>query len=244
MRARINCRLKLMGGPDDAHCVDAPQTSELQQRPAYAARGGVDEHSACRPGRRKLVQRIGRREKHDGYASSLWSRQPARTSEDLMARNCDLFRIPSEMCECDHPFSDVEAVYSLAECQHAPCDFESRRKWPASVAPGGGIKTKPRYAIGEVYARRLHVDYHHAGACCGLRRVDHLESAKTSGMDDRNLPHRIGLAPRPCKRKSSLGKKLLWRSTSPPDTKPRQAPPAGLFGTLLAAYDAGEEACT
>src|SRR5580704_7450718 len=104
MRARINCRLKLMGGPDEPHCVDAPQTSELQQRPTYAARGGMDEHGACRPGRRKLVQRIGRREKHDGDASSLWSRQPAGTSEDLMARDCDLFCISSETCERDHPF--------------------------------------------------------------------------------------------------------------------------------------------
>src|SRR5580704_17483627 len=173
MRARIICRLKLMGGPDDAHCVDAPQTSELQQRPTYAARGGVDEHGACRSGRRKLVQRIGRREKHDSYASSLWGRQPAGTSEDLMARNRDLFRVPSEPGERDHPFSDVEAVYTLPECQHAPGDLESRRKWPTSVAPGGSIKTKPRDAIGEVYASRFHVDHHHAGAWRGRRRMDH-----------------------------------------------------------------------
>src|SRR6202023_3556722 len=144
MRARINCRLKLRGGPDDAHCVDAPQTSELQQRPTYAARGGRDEHGACRPGRRKLVQRICRREKHDGYASSLWSPQQAGRSEDLIARNRDLFRIPSETGERDHPFSDLEAVDSLAEFQHAPGDLESRRKWPTSVAPGRGIKTEPR----------------------------------------------------------------------------------------------------
>src|ERR1700675_1679046 len=137
MCARVICRPELMGGPYDAHCVDAPQTSELQQRPTYPARGGVDEHGACRLGRRKLVQRIGRREKHDGYASSLWSRQPPGASEDLIAGNPHLFRIPSETGERDHPFSDVEAVDSLAEFQHAPGDLESRRKWPTSVAPGG-----------------------------------------------------------------------------------------------------------
>src|SRR5580700_3501666 len=194
-----------MGGPDDAHCVDAPQTSELQQRPTDAARRGVDEHGACRSRRRKLVQRIGRREKHDGYASSLWSRQPAGTSEDLMARNCDLFCISSETCERDHPFSDVEAVCPLAECRHAPGDLESRRQWPTRVAPGGGVKTKPRYAIGEIYASCFHVDHHHAGACRGRRRMDHPESPKTSGMEDRNPPHRMGPTPRLCKRKSSFG---------------------------------------
>src|SRR3984893_19123863 len=115
MGARVICRLKLMGGPDHAHCADPPQMSELQQRPTYAARRGVDEHGACRSGRRKLVQRISRREKHDGYASSLWSRQPARTSEDLLASNRDLFRVPSEPGDRDHPFSDVEAVYTFAE---------------------------------------------------------------------------------------------------------------------------------
>src|ERR1700730_12529209 len=172
MRARIICRLQLMGGPDDAHWVDAPQTSELQQCPTYAARGGVDEHGACWPERRKLVQRIGRREKHDGDASGLWGRQPAGTSEDLIARNRDLFRIPSETGERDHPFSDVEAVDSLGEFQHAPRDLESTRKWPTSGAPGRGIKTKPRDAIGEVYASRFHVDHHHAGVWRGRRRMD------------------------------------------------------------------------
>jgi hypothetical protein len=152
----------------------------------------------------------------------LWSRQPAGTSEDLIARNRDLFRVPSETGERDHSFSDVEAVDSLAKCRHAPGDLESRRKRPTSVAPGGGIKTKPRYAIGEVYASRSHVDHHHAGAWRGPSRMDHLESTKTSGMEDRNLPHRIGLSPRPCKQKLSFGRRILWRSISPPGTKPRQ----------------------
>jgi hypothetical protein len=91
-----------------------------------------------------------------------------------MARNRDLFRVPSEPCERDHPFSDVEAVYSFAECQHAPGDLESRRKWPTYVAPGGAIKTKPRYAVGEVYARRFDANYHHARACRGRSGMNHL----------------------------------------------------------------------
>ena len=73
----------------------------------------------------------------------------------------------------DFEFSDVEAVYSFAEFQHAPGDLESRRKWPTYVAPGGAIKTKPRYAVGEVYARNFDADYHHARACRGLSRMDH-----------------------------------------------------------------------
>ena len=85
-----------------------------------------------------------------------------------------MFRIPSETCERDHPFSDVEALYSIAECQHAPGDLESRSKWPTCVAPGGGIKTKPCYAISEVHASRFHADHHHTGAWRGLRRMYHL----------------------------------------------------------------------
>src|SRR5262245_16217704 len=68
------------------------------------------------------------------------------------------------------------------------------------VAPGGGIQTKPRAAIGEVYA------------------LEH----QTSRMENRNLPHRIGSTPRLASESQALAREFVAHDPPP-------GPAAGAF---------------